>query len=298
MNKQCKSCGANVPNDAKFCQVCGSSEFITNNRQEPITNNPQVPNNLNNNEFQNGQAQEQYNNPAQANQAWQPPVPQNQPKKKKTGLIIGIVAAAVIVLAVIGMVAEKVFQNQGYGDDTAKNKYSTGGISNNSGSDSKKVSYSKGSFDGSVYTNKWADIQFELPEGFSDADLSHYSAAENSSTECGMYFLSDDTLGLIYICYEKLPSASAYDEEEYLDSAMESLKSASGVTYKTPDTYFTANIAGYTYAKAECEFNNDYGDFANTFYVRKQDDYMIFICAAGVDSEYIDDLVSNITTVK
>ena len=294
MNKQCKSCGANVPDDAKFCQVCGGSEFIMNN--------PQEPNSLNNNVFQNGQMQEQYNQQTPTNQVWQPPVPQNQPKKKKTGLIIGIVAAVLIVSASTGMVAEKVFQKQGYGDSTANNNdynFSSGDTSNNnSGSDSEKTSYSKGSFDGTIYKNKWADIQFALPEGFSDADLATYNAAESSNTECGLYFIADDNMSLIYISYEKLPKFPVYDEEEYLDAAMKSLKSASGVTYKVPDTYSTATIAGYAYAKAECEFNNSNGNFSNTFYVRKLENYMICIATIGVNSEYNDALVSNITTVK
>ena len=289
MNKQCKACGANVPADARFCQVCGGAEFITNN----------VPTN------QPAYNQNQYNQQPPINQIWQPPVPQNQPKKKKTGLIIGIVAAVLIVLAVIGMVAEKAFQDQGYGDNTGNNgdyNYnigeSNGTTDNTSSENEEKLYYSKGSFDGSVYENKWADIKFSLPEGFSDADTATYMAAENSNTECGIYFMADDTMGLIYICYEKLPTFPVYDEEEYLDSAMKSLQNVSGVTYKIPDTYSTATIGGYAYAKAECEFNNGNGDFANTFYVRKLDKYMIVISAIGVNSGYNDALVANITTAK
>lgn len=289
MNKQCKACGSNVPADARFCQACGGAEFITNN----------VPTN------QPAYNQNQYNQQHPVNQTWQPPVPQNQPKKKKTGLIIGIVAAVLIVLAVIGMVAEKAFQDQGYGDNTGNNGdysfnigESDSTTNNNSQETPEKLYYSKGNFDGSIYENKWADIKFALPEGFSDADTATYMAAENSNTECGMYFMADDTMGLIYICYEKLPTFPVYDEEEYLDSAMKSLENVSGVTYKIPNTYSTTTIGGYAYAKAECEFNNGNGDFANTFYVRKLDNYMIVISAIGVNSGYNDALVANITTAK
>lgn len=289
MNKQCKACGSNVPADARFCQVCGSAEFITNNvpTNQPVYN------------------QNQYNQQPMVNQTWQPPVPQNQPKKKKTGLIIGIVAAVLIVLAVIGVVAKKAFQDQGYGDNTGNNGdysfnigESDSTTNNNSQETPEKLYYSEGNFDGSIYENKWADIKFALPEGFSDADTATYMAAENSNTDCGMYFMADDTMGLIYICYEELPTFPVYDEEEYLDSAMKSLQNISGVTYKIPDTYSTATISGYAYAKAECEFNNGNGDFANTFYVRKLDNYMIVISVIGVNSGYNDALVANITTAK
>lgn len=289
MNKQCKSCGSNVPADAKFCQVCGGSDFITNN----VATNQPVYN------------QNQYNQQPPINQTWQPPVPQNQPKKKKTGLIIGIVAAVLIVLAIIGMVAEKAFQEQGYGDNTGNNgdyNFNIGESSGTTNNDSEeipeKLYYSEGTFDGSVYENKWADIKFALPEGFSDADAATYAAAENSNTECGMYFMADDTMGLIYICYEKLPTFPVYDEEKYLDTAMKSLQNISGVTYKIPDTYSTASIGGHAYAKAECEFNNGNGDFVNTFYARKLENYMIVISVIGVNSGYNDALVANITTAK
>ena len=275
MNKQCKFCGSNVPNDAKFCQVCGGADFVINN---------QTPNQPN------------------YNQTWQPPVPQNQPKKKKTGLVIGIIAAVLIVLAGIGMLAEKAFQEQGYGDNTGNNgdyNYNIGGDTNNNSEETpEKLYYSKGTFDGSVYVNKWADIKFELPQGYSNADLATYNTAENSNTECGMYFMADDTMGLIYICYEKLPSFPVYDEEKYLDSAMKSLQNVSGVTYEIPNTYTTANIGGYAYAKAECTFNNSNGDFANTFYVRKLDDYMIVISAIGANPSSNDALVNYITNAK
>lgn len=275
MNKQCKACGSNVPDDAKFCQACGGSDFIINN---------------------------QISNQSSYNQPWQPPVPQSKPKKRKTGLIIGIIAVVLILLAVIGMVAEKMFQKQVYGDDVGDNgnfNYNVSGeTNNNTENNTEKSYYSKGSFDGSVYINKWADIQLALPEGFSNADLATYNAAENSNTECGLYFVADDTMSLIYISYEKLPKFPVYDEEKYLDAAMKSLGSASGVTYKTPDTYSSTTIAGYTYAKAECKFNNGNGVFSNTFYVRKLDNYMICISTIGIDSGANDALASKITVVK
>ena len=303
--KKCQFCGANVPDEAKFCQGCGSSQFIIEDDEQTgiLTDNPYQPvqNQNTNNQIYN---QQPVNTQPAYQQPWQPPVPQNQPKKKKTGLIIAIVAAVLVVLAGIGMVAEKVLQEQGYGyyedDGDSGYDFNIGGNNSSSNNDdiAEAIKYTKGSFDGTTYINDWADIRFALPEGFSDADSATYMAAENSNTECGMYFMADDTMGLIYICYEKLPSFPVYDEEKYLDSAMKSLQNVSGVTYKIPDTYSTASIGGYAYAKAECEFNNGNGDFANTFYVRKLDNYMIVISAIGVNSGYNDALVANITTAK
>ena len=271
MYKKCKACGSAVANETRFCPVCGGSEFVVNNQAN---------------------AQTAYNQPA--NSPWQPPTTQQKPKKKKACMIIGIIAAMVL-LAGIGFVAKRAFKDQGNGD-LSNDDYNIDASS--SEEPPEKLYYSKGTFDGWVYENKWADIKFALPEGFSDADLAAYSAAESSNTECGMFFMADDTTSLIYICYEKLPIFPVYDEEEYLDSAMKSLQNASGVTYKIPESYTTKTIGGYSYAKAECEFNNGNGDFANTFYVRKLDGYMIVIAAISVDSASNDTLVENITTAK
>lgn len=275
MSKKCKSCGSDVPNDANFCQVCGGADFVANN---------QTP-----------------NQPV-FDQTWQPPVPQDQPKKKKTGLVIGIIAAVLVVLAGVGMLAEKVsIQEQDEFDagyDLGHDFDIHSDTNYNPEEASEKLYYSKGTFDGSVYVNNWADIKFELPQGYSNADLATYNAAEDSNTECGIYFWADDAMGMIYICYEKLPAFPVYNEGKYLDAALKALQNISGVTYKIPDTYTTANIAGQTYTKAECAFNNGNGDFANTFYVRKLDGYMIVISAIGASSEANDALVGCITNAK
>lgn len=298
--KKCQFCGANAPNEANFCPICGGSDFLVQNAQtqsDASCDNSSQP-------IYN---QNQNNQPNTVNQTWQPPTPQSQPKKKKTGLIIGIVAAALIVLAGIGIVAEKAFQNQGYGDndtdyqeDYSFNIGDTDNSSDESSSNDEtaKTAYTKGTFDGSVYTNEWADIKFALPNGFSNADADTYSSAENSTTECGAYFRADDTMSLIYIIYEKLPTFPVYDEEAYLDSAMKSLKSLTNITYHTPDTYSDAEIGGYSYVKAECELNNGYGDFTNTIYVRKLDNYIVLVSAIGINAESNDALVSNIKPVK
>ena len=268
MNKQCTKCGAQVPVESNFCQACGGSEFFVNEAQQPAFAEQPVQ------------------------QAWQPPMP--QPKKKKTGLIIGIVAGALVVLAVIGMVAEKVFQNMGYGDsDDIDSDYvfDLGGDTDEEDT-TPAVSYTKGTFNGVTYENKWADMKLVLPTGFSNADASTYATAENESTECGFYFVADDSTGLIYAYFEKLPTFPVYDEEEYMDAVMDTLAGISNFT--TTDVYTTIVIGDYTYKKAECTFTNANGEFVATVYVRKLDDYMIVVSTMGANSTANDALAGRI----
>lgn len=281
MDKRCKVCGANVSSKAKFCQSCGSSEFIMDNNDQTIVLN-------------------EINSPY-----WQAPVPQKRPKKSNKGLIIAIIVVVLLVLAGIGSIAEKVFQSQGYGQRSDTILGSDFDNSDNVSPEnnyiqSSDVEYTKGEFDGTTYINEWADIKLVLPAGFSNADSSTYSAAENSTTDCGVYFMADDTMSLIYICYEKLPTFPEYDEESYLDSAMNAMESQApaGITYETTGVYTTTTIAGYAYASVECEFNNGYGDFVQSIYVRKIDNHMVFISAIGVSADTNNNLVKTITTVN
>lgn len=270
MNKKCSTCGAEVPENAKFCQNCGGTAFVS---PGPA--------------FQQGVSPDGMGNPPQE-------AVEEQPPKKKTGLVVGIVAAVLIILGVIGANAPRILALLGHyssNDD--------GAISDIfSPEEDTDAAYTKGTFDGSVYTNEWADIQFTLPEGFSNAGEELYASAENDVTQCGAYFIANDTSGIIYICYEKLPAYPAYTEEQYMDAVMESLKNITSITYQLPSSYSEMTIAGNSYIKAVCGFTNEYGNFTNNVYARKLGGYIIFISAAGLTEQANDALVSQITSMN
>lgn len=312
MNKQCKACGANVPNEARFCQKCGASDFMMfEPEQTNVLDSTYVQYNIppvasSNNQYdtippavnQNTQYQNiQYQNYQQApeiQQNWQTPVQPIQPKKKKTGLIIGIVAAVVLVLAGIGSLAEKAFQNQGYEEPYDDYDYNM----DDTYDDYETVEYTKGYFDGTTYINEWADIKFDIPDGFVEGDDTMYASAETATADCGIYFVAEDAMSLIYICFEGLPAVPAYDEESYLDVAMPTLESQTEIIYQTPDTYKIVDIAGNNYTAADCNFKNGYYEGVQSFYVRKIDDRMVFICATGVSVEENEALVNMITSAN
>lgn len=285
MNKRCKNCGANVPDNAKFCQVCRGSDFVADTSEQQQMNNDKIVS------AQSGYYQNQYSQQPPIGQIWQPPVPQNKPKKK-AGLIVGIVAAVLVVLAVIGIVSENLIKSKdsGYYDS------GIGTINDSENSDSEN--YTKGEFDGAVYVNEWANIKLSIPEGFSDADSSQYSIVENSTIDCGIYFISDDRTSAIYVCYEKLPSYYTYNENKYLDAAIKALDTVSGITYSAPDAYSEITVAGTSYTKAEYKLNNSYMTLVNTVCVRKLGDRMVSICVMSPTSEKNAELIDGITKVK
>ncbi|MBQ1187165.1 MAG: hypothetical protein IIX54_05720 [Clostridia bacterium] len=360
MEKQCKSCGTMAPMDDRFCQVCGSSDFIMPNlpvNEDMFESTTVLNDNFENTTVLNDNFAQQQNNEQQANpdfqqmfgslwqqsanqgsqqpngqnwqqptgqnwqqpeQNWQQPAGQNwqqpvqpPPKKKNTGLVIGIIAGVVILLAIIGSIAEKALQSADYGNDSNldydysynDNSDDAYGFDSYSSEDTssyveEKIEYTKGGFDGSVYVNDWADIKLNLPQGFSNADAATYAAGENDSTDCGAYFVADDTLSAIYICYEKLPIFPSYSESEYLDAVMNSLEGVTEITYQTTSTYSSINIGGYTYTKGATTFVNNYGTFCHNFYVRKIDNYAVVISVMAVSDSAADALANQVTRVN
>ena len=316
MQKYCSKCNCEVEENARFCPMCGSPEFTSVDSEATTVLNenmgyPPQPhyNQPDYSAQQPSQPQTSVNSQQvpQFQQAvpFQPPVAQK--KKGLKGWQIALIVVGVIAFAGIASIVVKVFRQQGYGDSPKpQTSYFSEDNGNNSVEDNgdnfaaSKIEYTKGTLsDDGIYTNAWADIKFVMPEGFSNADSSTYSNAEDSTTDCGMYFIADDTMSLVCILYEKLPDFPKYDEESYLDAVMESIETQmpTGIKYETTDRYTTQTIAGYAYAKAECNFNNGYGDFVQSFYVRKQGDYMIAIYAMGMSYASNDDLVSRITKV-
>ncbi len=323
MNKQCKLCGTLVPFELNFCQMCGSTEFIA----VPDDNQTVVLNETNN-PYLNNQTEYAQNVPNQQNafnnqpsnlynqQGWQPPVQQAPNKKKKNGAITAVIVIVVLLLlAGIGNAAEKKLQAEKNTEKTTTTEpkvNSDASVSESASNinadfqeqETEKESvkgigeYTKGAFDGKTYTNEWADIKIEIPQGFSNADEATYAAGENSVTDCGAYFIADDTMSLFYICYEKLPSFPIYDEESYLDVVMEGMKKQTGVKYEISNNYSKTDIAGYTYTVAECNVENGYGDFVQSMYVRKIDGYIVFLCAISESTTVNNELVNTVTTVK
>ena len=124
MNKQCRNCGAIVPNEYTFCNNCGSSNFVVAGTQPQAHVGQPQPNQYNAgqpqpNNFNNGGQPYGYQQ-MPANQVWQPVAPQNyqppqpyqvsqipqQPKGKKTGLVVGLIIALIIgsmIFAIVGI---------------------------------------------------------------------------------------------------------------------------------------------------------------------------------------------------
>lgn len=144
----CPNCHSQLQDSAAFCHNCGTQLAQQNYAPQQgygyPEQQPQYP------QYPQYQQYQQY----------QQPVP---PKKKNKGLVIGIIAAVLVVLAIIGSVAEKAFQSMGYGDvsDDVRGDIVSGDAS--SSSQESQPEFSLGKAANGVYKNDFLGLSCTVP---------------------------------------------------------------------------------------------------------------------------------------
>lgn len=168
-------------------------------------------------------------------------------------------------------------------------------------------SYEKGSWTGSVYTNKTLGLTFTLPEGWMIADEDNIEKTVGGNEAVGGNEQKDDkkadkknespydfmivnaeTNDNLLLLAEDVSTAmggSGMTETDYLTTIKTNLISGQQTTY-TPGEITTAEIAGQTYSKMEVAvLYNGYISLTQTYYCRKVGDHMLsFIASTKTDA--------------
>lgn len=139
----CPNCHTQLEDNAAFCHMCGAQLAQQNYApqqgypQQPYTPNPY------------------YSQPA--------PV---QPKKKNKGLVIGIVAGVLVVLAAIGSIAQTTFQKMGYDDGSEDVRGEV--ISGDNAADPTESlpEFSMGKAENGIYKNDFLGLTCTVPAGW------------------------------------------------------------------------------------------------------------------------------------
>lgn len=273
MNKRCVNCGTVVDYNVRFCPNCGNTGFIVDSNEQSGVSNYQA---VNNNKYQSN------------SQEWQSPTTQNK-KKKKTKSAAGVIVcllACLLVSVTVRYATDDFFPLSGYSR-----------VSNNqSGSSNfnvKTVEYTKGSFDGSTYINKWADIRLVVPSNYYELDGSSY---EDSYTDCGLFVTSDESNSVI-IMYQKLPDATI-DEKSCLDYLMDEIDSSDDLgAFYTSNDYTTTIVGGHKFTCAKVDLIIDGINGVQNYLVRKVDGRMIVIVLTGSSQSIIDNLARMVESV-
>lgn len=315
----CPNCGAALTPNAEFCSYCGKALNLTNPQIQPTQNQqnyrqPQQAQQSQQYRQQNQQAgQYQQAQQYQQNQQYrqdpryqqyyaqqyyagqQTAAPKTQ-SNNKMKLFIGIGAGAVAVIAVIIVLLivltvgnrKRVVDApaQGY---TAENEqsYVSPGSTN-----------ILGFFENRVYENEWADIRFELPDGWREQqgrdriDPSSYMGRDSGYFR---FMIAEQK----YISFGIVPvsdfSSSYYSNENILISIVGDLTSSSYVTINNRE-WTDATIGGHQYFGVDGTFTNGKtGDvYATSVYIRRNAQYLIIITIQGESIEANDEIMKTI----
>ena len=312
MQKYCSKCNCEVEENARFCSNCGSPEFkfvdpeATTVLNENIGNEPQSTyNQPDYSPQQSAQPQAPLYSQQQVPQfqqamPFQPPV---APKKKGLkGWQIALIVVGIFALAGIGFIAEKVFQQQGYGD-SPKPQTSYFSDDNNSSTDdsnntaTSKTEYTKGTLsDDGIYTNEWANIKLTVPEGYTEGNSVNYNSfSDGGTTECGLYLVSPQQ-EMFAITFVDASSQKFINENIFLSqlSAGISQQEIENVKYTIPEKYEDITIAGKNYVVAHYIISSYGIDMVQSYYVRKIGDRFCCIIIINSTKEENNSLVSNI----
>ena len=227
--KTCPNCNNQLEDSAVFCDRCGSKLTV----QQP---NYQQPN------YTSQQPNYSYQQPSTYQSAMQ----NNPPKKKKTGMIIGIVAGCLVVLAIIGSVAEKAFQNEGHGSG---NDGGDTGYNFTIGNDNSNDNSSKESTSNPEYDNILAEAYIVHFNSFFNMDSANFvSKLDNGNIYCADYgYKNDVVLQLVetlYIPVDGMDDAAKTELENTAKTEFAKFEAISCCTvdYKTSNNYLTVTV--------------------------------------------------------
>ena len=280
----CTNCGSKITTDAEFCGNCGAKqteteiEFKDRGTISVFDSNSSVGNTPNNDMLGN----------MVNTQAAQQPVK----KKKNKGLIIGIIAAVLLVLAFIGMTAEKSLQNEGYGSDNS------GIVSTNdesfSDDNEEEKEYEKGTFTETTYTSDFIGIKFTAPDDWvlaSESELSQMPTDPKTTWE--MQAISGIDGSNVIVAVEKLPTKN-FSESMYISSLKNTLKNNTQITVSDIQENGTKTIAGKEYQVLTYKASQSGVDYTQTFYLRKINAHIVALTVTSLTTSE-DEILSNFT---
>lgn len=286
--KFCGNCGTKLIENAEFCGNCGTKVEPINkeySEEETVSVSKEKSNASAgiNEQTENLYWELPTNNPIASGVNGQGNV--QQPKKKNTVLIIGIVAAILLVLISIGAVIEN--SNSDKKDDMAYSDYDMtetekllGEIEDSQiETENVKKTYSKGILTATSYESSYFDLKFNAPEGWVMQTADEISEQYGEDTDLLKYEMSASNAysgEVIVVSMEKLPSKNL-TIEQYIDISIINMQETAEFEILSRDG--TKVIAGNTYntmsfnitdAASGLNVNADY-------YVRKVEDRIICI---------------------
>ncbi len=297
--KLCNSCNASVEDNVRFCPNCGCADFRFNNGEAPTellneqsnsnaafnnangfkgqggsfssnvnSNNSNsqygsYPNSQNNNSQNNVNNGNNYISPNSANQTGTVPV--KQKKKKRVGLIVGIIVF-LFVLCIVGGLVKTVF----------------------SSSSGKSNPYVQGVIENGVYTSSWANLKFDMTTGeWTEASQEYYDYYVDENTVCDFYTMRSSDSALVAVLSIDISDAvdkSFVSESSLLKSMSDSIKDNAGSVMEQTEPIET-QLCGDSYYVSSITLGDEYFHTCITSYLRRIGNHVLVINVTSPSKE-------------
>ena len=162
-------------------------------------------------------------------------------------------------------------------------------------------SFEKGSLLSNVYTNNWANLKFELSDGWQNGEASEYASYETTANSyCGLAANKQTgaTLTQLDIAFEELTGInSTLTVSQYIDTIkpmFETQYSNMGITVEIGEIY-NQTIANETYSSFVINLSNLGIQHIN---VRKLDNYIVLINVTTSDKFTSSTVLNSIRTAR
>lgn len=258
--KKCNRCSNVVNENDKFCSKCGSNDFILEqkeNKEEPIEFiyfkdgiNP------------DGVGREvRYLNKSELSN--------NEPQKnKKNNKIVGYVIAGLLLLMAGGM-ALNILNDKG-NNNNEEYEY-----------EEENIEFTKGSIIDGIYQNEWADISFDMRDGWINGSSEDYLPEEDLITHGLSIKKGNSTLKISFI--DVSSDTVYYSESEYLEEYLSGITGTLQNSSVIGPTYQMFGNRSYVYADVIGTVNGY--NICITAGMRRIDDYIILVNVTGETKE-------------
>lgn len=186
-------------------------------------------------------------------------------KNKKIAIIISVLALIMVVLlaaAAIKIFSSSAVPNNGISDDTPDYVYGT--ISQD------------------VYTNEWADLRFQLTDGWENAAEEKYKAFDGELTKCDFHAIYTDGSNVVVMIMDlSRKEFQSYSENQLLDELSEGFIEGVDNAEKSENSYQTVANQLYSHTSVNGKVDNTDIDVCISAYVKKIDNKAVFIAVTS-----------------
>lgn len=210
---------------------------------------------------------------------------------------IGVNVAISILFTIIGIVVgfsasdDYDYDDSSYSDDYLFEEDYDFDLEDDYTYDEPVVEYTPGTFDGTTYTNEWADLYLTVPEGYYEGTAEEYAVFEDEITDCGMYVKNDDGFLIVVATEELSVYNSDMTAQDYIDLELDEMADEYTTLITANDSVYIGSNR-YNAAHFNWQVYESYS-VVQSFYIRRIDNRMLAVIVMGESQSANNTLVQS-----